>query len=174
MRLKFYYKKLCFPFFRIILFCFCFFFSRYSKSGQRKHSFRCYRQANQIFQNRGWDLAESHIFYTLSKQAITLKKVDEAVVALAHLLRPSNLQSASQQASFLSEYIATQKMYLKQSNSTDTLLDIGLPKVVKSSVRVLISCPSPITVPNLIAASNININVKYLFTMTFHFIQHNM
>lgn len=134
--------------------------SRYSKSGQRKHSFRCYRQANQIFQNRGWDLAESHIFYTLSKQAITLKKVDEAVTALAHLLRPSNLQSATQQASFLSEYIATQKMYLKQSNSTDTLLDIGLPKVVKSSVRVLISCPSPISVPNLVAASNININVS--------------
>lgn len=133
---------------------------RYSKSGQRKHSFRCYRQANQIFQNRGWDLAESHIFYTLSKQAITLKKVDEAVTALAHLLRPSNLQSATQQASFLSEYIATQKMYLKQSNSTDTLLDIGLPKVVKSSVRVLISCPSPISVPNLVAASNININVS--------------
>lgn len=132
---------------------------RYSKSGQRKHSFRCYRQANQIFQNRGWDLAESHIFYTLSKQAITLKKVDEAVSALAHLLRPSNLQSAAQQASFLSEYIATQKMFLKQSN-TDTLLDIGLPKVVKNSVRVLISCPSPITVPTLVAASNININVR--------------
>lgn len=132
---------------------------RYSKSGQRKHSFRCYRQANQIFQNRGWDLAESHIFYTLSKQAITLKKVDEAVTALAHLLRPSSLQSAAQQASFLSEYIATQKMFLKQSN-TDTLLDIGLPKVVKTSVRVLISCPSPISVPNLVAASNININVR--------------
>lgn len=133
---------------------------RYSKSGQRKHSYRCYRQANQIFQNRGWDLAESHIFYTLSKQAITLKKVDEAVVALAHLLRPSNLQSASQQASFLSEYIATQKMFLKQSNNADVLLDIGLPKVVKTSVRVLISGPSPITVPGLDAASNININMS--------------
>lgn len=90
-----------------------------------------------------------------------MKKVDEAVTALAHLLRPSSLQSAAQQASFLSEYIATQKIFLKQSN-TDTLLDIGLPKVVKTSVRVLISCPSPITVPNLVAASNININVKPL------------
>lgn len=100
------------------------------------------------------------MFYTLSKQAITLKKVDEAVTALAYLLRPSNLQSAAQQASFLSEYIATQKMFLKQSNNADALLDIGLPKVVKSSVRVLISCPSPISVPNLVAASNININVR--------------
>lgn len=139
---------------------------RYSKSGQRKHSFRCYSQANQIFQNRGWDLAESHIFYTLSKQAITLKKIDEAVCALAHLLRPSSLQSAAQQASFLSEYIATQKMFLKQTNNADILLDIGLPKVVKSSVRVLISCPSPITVPNLIAASNININVSKSMTIS--------
>lgn len=84
---------------------------RYSKAGQRKHSFRTYKQAYQVFSDRNWSLAEDHIQYTIGKQAVTLKKLDEASNALAHLLRPSSLQSSTQQAAFLREYIATQKVW---------------------------------------------------------------
>lgn len=133
---------------------------RYSKCGQKKHAFRCYKQAYQVFENRDWSLAEDHIQYTIGKQAVTLKKLDEASAALAHLLRPSSLQSSAQQSAFLREYIATQKIFLKQCNGTsDTLLEISLPKIASKSVRVLVTSPPPVTTPSLVSATNININV---------------
>lgn len=139
---------------------------RYSKSGQRKHAFRCYKQAYQVFENRGWSLAEDHIQYTIGKQAVTLKKLDEASAALAHLLRPSSLQSCTQQAAFLREYVATQKTLLMQTGNADLLLDISLPKIVHNMTRVLVTSHPPVLVPTLVAATNININVcvNFLFT----------
>jgi trafficking protein particle complex subunit 8 len=130
---------------------------RFAKSGQRKHAFRCYKQAYQIFINRGWNLAEDHIQYTIGKQAINLKKLDEATTALAHLLRPSSLQSAQQQSAFLKEYITTQKSLLSQSDASK-LLDISLPRIVQNSVRVLVTSQPPLSSPMYQPATNININ----------------
>lgn len=132
---------------------------RYSKCGQRKHAFRCYKQAYQVFENRGWSLAEDHIQYTIGKQAVTLKKLEEASSSLAHLLRPSSLQSCNQQAAFLREYIATQKTLLNQSDG-ELLLDISLPKIVHNMTRVLVTSHPPVTTPNLVSATNIQINVR--------------
>lgn len=116
---------------------------RYTKAGQRKHAFRMYRQAEQVISNKGWNLAEDHIQYTISKQAITLKKLEEATQCLSHLLRPSSLQSIQQQAGFLREYIATQKTLIEQSNS-DELMSISLPTLAQHSVRILVtSQPAP-------------------------------
>lgn len=137
---------------------------RFSKCGQRKHAFRCYKQAYQVFRNREWSLAEDHIQYTIGKQAVTLKKLDEASGALAHLLRPSSLQSVTQQSAFLREYIATQKTYLKQTGNADVLLVISLPRIIDKSVRVLVTSPPPVTTPNLVSATNININVSIEMT----------
>lgn len=135
---------------------------RFSKCGQRKHAFRCYKQAYQVFEGRDWSLAEDHIKYTIGKQAVTLKKLDEASSALAHLLRPSSLQSTQQQAAFLREYIATQKTFLKQSDS-DVLLETSLPRIVTKSIRVLVTSHPPVTSPNWVVASNFNINVGFIF-----------
>lgn len=132
---------------------------RYSKAGQRKHAFRCYKQAYQVFEDRGWSLAEDHIKYTIGKQAVTLKKMDEASSALAHLLRPLSLQNVTQQAAFLREYIATQKTLLKQNPNID-LVEISLPKIVHNSVKVLVTTHPPVATPNMIPATNININVR--------------
>lgn len=144
---------------------------RYSKCGQRKHAFRCYKQAYQVFENREWSLAEDHIQYTIGKQAVTLKKLDEASGALAHLLRPSSLQSATQQSAFLREYIATQKTYLKQTGNADLLLDISLPRIIGKSVRVLVTSPPPFTTPNVVSATNININVSFFERAQSYFVQ---
>lgn len=84
--------------------------NRYSRAGQRKHAYRCYRQAYQVFQKRDWSLAEDHIQYTVAKQAYMLKQLEEASSSFAHLLRPGSLQSAQQQSSFLKEYITTQNV----------------------------------------------------------------
>lgn len=129
---------------------------RYTKSGQRKHAFRMYKQAEQVISNRGWNLAEDHIQYTISKQAIMLKKLDEAVQCLSHLLRPTSLQSAQQQAGFLREYIATQKTLISQTTS-DELMTIALPHLNQSSVRVLVSSISPKRSETLVPATNIDV-----------------
>lgn len=115
-----------------------------------------YKQAEQVISNKGWNLAEDHIQYTISKQAIMLKKLEEAVQCLSHLLRPTSLQSAQQQAGFLREYIATQKTLMSQTSS-DELMTIALPHLNQSSVRVLVSSISPNKSGNLVPASNIDV-----------------
>ncbi|XP_055625698.1 trafficking protein particle complex subunit 8 [Toxorhynchites rutilus septentrionalis] len=129
---------------------------RYSKAGQRKHSFRTYKQAYQVFENRGWSLAEDHIQYTIGRQAINLKKLDEASNCLAHLLRPSSLQSAAQQAFFLKDFLATQKALLTKGEIND-IPTISLPKIVQCMTRVLVISPPPVANPLLIPAMNITI-----------------
>lgn len=46
---------------------------RFSKSGQKKHSSRTYRQGFQVYKDHGWDLSEDHILYTLGHQSLLLK-----------------------------------------------------------------------------------------------------
>lgn len=130
---------------------------RYTKAGQRKHAFRMYKQAEQVISNRGWNLAEDHIQYTISKQAIALKKLEEAIECLSHLLRPTSLQSSQQQSGFLREYITTMKALISQSN-TDDLLAISLPCLNQTSVRVLVTSISPERTEREIPAINIDIN----------------
>ncbi|KAG5681973.1 hypothetical protein PVAND_011372 [Polypedilum vanderplanki] len=130
---------------------------RYTKAGQRKHAFRMYKQAEQVISNRGWNLAEDHIQYTISKQAIALKKLEEAIECLSHLLRPTSLQSSQQQTGFLREYIATLKTLISQSTSGD-LMTISLPCLNQTSVRVLVTSVSPKRTEKEIPASNIDLN----------------
>lgn len=84
--------------------------NRYSRAGQRKHAYRCYSQAYQVFKNKGWSLAEDNIQHTMAKNAYMLKKLEEASRSLAHLLRPGSLQNGQQQMSFLKEFIQTQNV----------------------------------------------------------------
>lgn len=129
---------------------------RYTKAGQRKHAFRMYMQSEKVIFDRGWDLAEDHIEYTISKQAIMLKKLDEAGERLSRLLRPSSLQNSQQQAIFLREYLITKKTLISQSPSAE-LTTIALPCLVRNSVRVLVTSVYPENHEDLIPASNIDI-----------------
>uniref|UniRef100_A0A1Y9HER4 Uncharacterized protein n=1 Tax=Anopheles funestus TaxID=62324 RepID=A0A1Y9HER4_ANOFN len=132
---------------------------RFSKVGQRKHSFRTYKLAYQVFENRGWSLAEDHIQYTIGRQASNLKKLDEASSCLAHLLRPSSMQTATQQTLFLREYLSTKKaLHARggESGVTD-IPTIALPKIVQAMTKVLVTSPPPVSNPLHIAATNINI-----------------
>lgn len=129
---------------------------RYTKAGQRKHAFRMYMQAEKVIYDRGWNLAEDHIEYTISKQAIMLKKLEEAGERLSRLLRPSSLQNSQQQAIFLREYLITKKTLISQSPSVE-LTTIALPCLVQNSVRVLVTSMYPNNTEDLIPASNIDI-----------------
>jgi trafficking protein particle complex subunit 8 len=129
---------------------------RYTKAGQRKHAFRMYKQAEKVISNRGWNLAEDHIEYTISKQAIMLKKLEEADECLSRLLRPTSLQNIQQQAIFLREYLTTKKTLVSQSPSVE-LTNIALPCLKQNSVRVLVTSTYPENHKELIPASNIDI-----------------
>uniref|UniRef100_A0A1Y9IS66 Trafficking protein particle complex subunit 8 n=1 Tax=Anopheles merus TaxID=30066 RepID=A0A1Y9IS66_ANOME len=131
---------------------------RFSKVGQRKHSFRTYKQAYQVFENRGWSLAEDHIQYTIGRQASNLKKLDEASLCLEHLLRPSSMQTATQQTLFLREYLSTKKaLQAKGGEGANDIPSIALPKIVQTMTKVLVTSPPPVSNPLHVAATNINI-----------------
>lgn len=129
---------------------------RYTKAGQRKHAFRMYKQAEKVISNRGWNLAEDHIEYTISKQAIMLKKLEEADECLSRLLRPTSLQNSTQQAIFLREYLTTKKTLITQTPSHE-LTNIAVPCLKQDSVRVLVTSVYPENYEDLIPASNIDI-----------------
>lgn len=80
---------------------------RFSKASQRKHSLKCYKQAFQIYQEKGWNLAEDHIHYTIGRQANNLNHLQEAVESYSQLLLGNSKQCADQQAVFLKEYLST-------------------------------------------------------------------
>lgn len=78
---------------------------RYSKAAQKKHSLRSYKQAYQVFNGNGWNLACDHILYTIGKQANNLLSYEEAVDSFSKLLLGESKQSAQQQITFLKEYL---------------------------------------------------------------------
>ncbi|XP_036342212.1 trafficking protein particle complex subunit 8-like [Rhagoletis pomonella] len=130
--------------------------NRYSRAGQRKHAHRCYQQAFQVFQSRGWSLAEDHIQYTMAKQACALKRLEEASRSYSHLLHPGSQQSAQQQVIFLKEYIQMHTELIKR-NPELGLLSLALPQVTQNSIRVLLSTPTTMGSGQQVAASGIDI-----------------
>ncbi|XP_054278415.1 trafficking protein particle complex subunit 8 isoform X2 [Macrosteles quadrilineatus] len=111
---------------------------RFSKAGQKRHSLRCYRQAYQVYVNKSWSLAEDHIHHTIGRQATMLKQMTEAADAFAQLLPRASRQSATQQATFLREYLNTQQQL---NCETGELPILPLPVVDNDSIQVLLGKP---------------------------------
>ncbi|XP_014226501.1 trafficking protein particle complex subunit 8 [Trichogramma pretiosum] len=112
---------------------------RFSKAGQRKHSLRCYKQAYQVYENKGWSLAEDHIHFTIGKQAAALKCVDEAVIVFQKLLSASSKQPALQQAAFLREFLYIHDQARQESKLLLSNLPIlPLPLVEDQQIKVLL------------------------------------
>ena len=61
----------------------------------------------QIYKDKGWNLAEDHIHFTIGRQAANLRMTDLSVQAFARLFNPASKQSPPQQAAFLREYLQT-------------------------------------------------------------------
>lgn len=118
---------------------------RFSKAGQRKHSLRCYRQAYQIYENKSWSLAEDHIHHTIGRQASTLKHTAEAAEAFARLLPRASRQAASQQATFIREYLSTQQQL---SSETGEMPILPLPLVEGETIQVLLGGPPAAPLPS--------------------------
>lgn len=66
----------------------------------------------QVYKGKGWSLAEDHINFTIGRQSVTLRQLDNAVSAFRHILINDSKQPASQQGTFLREYLYVYKVHL--------------------------------------------------------------
>lgn len=132
--------------------------NRFSRAGQRKHAYRCYRQALQIYQNRGWSLAEDHIQYTIGKQAFTLRHLETSCQVFGFLLRATSMQNSQQQLIFLKEYVQAMNELSKKTPEIG-LLELALPKIVQNSLRVLVTSHPPVASPLYVRATNVTISM---------------
>lgn len=80
---------------------------RFSKANQKKHALRCYKQALQVYQDKGWTIAEDHIHYTIGKLSSTLNILQEAADSFSKLMTIQTKQSVEQQSLFLKEYLTS-------------------------------------------------------------------
>eukprot|EP00039_Didymoeca_costata_P005469 m.81874 g.81874 ORF g.81874 m.81874 type:complete len:1204 (-) comp12833_c0_seq2:1375-4986(-) len=77
---------------------------RFTKAVQRRHALRCYLQARQVYNGRGWQLAEDHVNFTIGRQAYLLGHKSESLDAFRRLLTDSQ-QYAKQQNLYIKEFV---------------------------------------------------------------------
>nr|XP_022915433.1 trafficking protein particle complex subunit 8 [Onthophagus taurus] len=130
---------------------------RFSKATQRKHSFRCYKQAFEVYENKGWNLAQDHIQYTIGRQASNLDLLEEAVRAYSKLLSDQSKQSSQQQAIFLKEYLTIQSALNIKNNNTSTQV-LPLPIIDTSGLKLLVAPTPPLRTPGKVSAMGISLS----------------
>ncbi|CAG9855344.1 unnamed protein product [Phyllotreta striolata] len=131
---------------------------RYSKAAQRKYSLKCYKQAYQVYENTGWDLASDHIHYTIGRQAHNLQQFNEAVDSFAKLLLGESKQTAQQQATFLKEYLTILGNKLKSEGDSEQITSpvLPVPELEMNSIKLLLGPTRPLSTPGKIPALGIN------------------
>ncbi|XP_068626862.1 trafficking protein particle complex subunit 8 [Battus philenor] len=126
---------------------------RFSKAGQKKHAYRCYHQAYQVYTGSGWRLATDHVQFALGRLASALKRA-EAPSWLAAPLAPASPQPPPQQAAFLREYMLAHQQWIENSEEfTKQLPLVPVPLVVRRETRIACVGPAPLAVAGRVAAS---------------------
>ncbi|KAJ8941445.1 hypothetical protein NQ318_016077 [Aromia moschata] len=127
---------------------------RFSKAAQRKHSLKCYKQAYQVYENTGWDLACDHIHYTIGRQANNLQHFEGG---------RGSKQSAQQQALFLKEYLTILGNKLNTESEADQLTSpiLPVPELDSTSIKVLVGPTRPLSTPGKIPAMGTNFNTVF-------------
>ncbi|XP_013175761.1 PREDICTED: trafficking protein particle complex subunit 8 [Papilio xuthus] len=125
---------------------------RFSKAGQKKHAYRCYHQAYQVYTGSGWRLATDHVQFALGRLAGALKQA-VAPRWLAAPLAPSSPQPPPQQAAFLREYMLAHQQWIESSDEFGGKLPVvPVPLVVRGETRVSCAGPAPLAVAGRVAA----------------------
>ncbi|XP_060805731.1 trafficking protein particle complex subunit 8 isoform X2 [Amyelois transitella] len=134
---------------------------RFSKAGQKKHAYRCYEQAYQVYASSGWRLSTDHVQFALGRLAGALKRTRDAVQWLAAPLAPlpnSALQPPQQQDAFLREYVTAHQQWLENSEEfKDHLPVLPLPLLERSATAVLSVGPAPLSSPGRVPATSITL-----------------
>ncbi|XP_064640195.1 trafficking protein particle complex subunit 8-like isoform X2 [Lineus longissimus] len=140
---------------------------RFSKAGQRRHALRSYSQALQVYKGKAWTLAEDHINFTIGRQSLNLKQLDNAASAFRHLLIQESKQTPVQQNAFLREYLFVYKQLISQmAGDGNTMVNgsypqLPLPSVDGNNTKVLISGLDPDrTQDNCVCATSVQFSTE--------------
>ncbi|KAJ8735551.1 hypothetical protein PYW07_007171 [Mythimna separata] len=127
---------------------------RFSKAGQKKHAYRCYKQAYQVYESSGWRLATDHVQFALGRLAGALRLPRDALRWLRAPLAPAGPQPPAQQDAFLREYMLAHQQWVEsRTEPRSRLEELPLPLVAARETRVLSVGPAPLGAPRRAAAS---------------------
>ncbi|CAH0695186.1 unnamed protein product [Spodoptera exigua] len=131
---------------------------RFSKAGQKKHAYRCYKQAYQVYENSGWRLATDHVQFALGRLAGALRLPRDALRWLAAPLAPAGPQPPHQQDAFLREYMLAHHQWMESSTEPrERLESLPLPLALVRQTRVLCVGPAPLGSPRRRAATSLSL-----------------
>lgn len=129
---------------------------RFSKAGQKKHAYRCYKQAHQVYSGSGWRLATDHVQFALGRLAGALRRAHDAVQWLAAPLAPHPPQPPAQQEAFLREYMHAHQQWQESSEERRSRLEkLPLPVAEVSMTRVACAGPAPLSSPRRCGATSL-------------------
>lgn len=115
---------------------------RFSHTDQIKHSFRCYRTAFRIYNNKEWLQIYEHMSFTLGRLASHMRDLKSSV-EFFHEFMTVCKQGPEYQTKFMEEFSQTVTAYLsdlKLKGNSDAKLDfLDIPKINPSAVRVLLN-----------------------------------
>ncbi|CAG9796623.1 unnamed protein product [Diatraea saccharalis] len=129
---------------------------RFSKAGQKKHAYRCYKQAFQVYEGSGWRLSTDHVQFALGRLASSLKMPRDAVHWLAAPLAPSGHQPPPQQEAFLREYTLAHQQWMEGCEEyKERLPELPLPLLERNATAVLCVGPAPLSSPGRVPATSL-------------------
>uniref|UniRef100_A0A8C6VXX9 Trafficking protein particle complex subunit 8 n=1 Tax=Nothobranchius furzeri TaxID=105023 RepID=A0A8C6VXX9_NOTFU len=132
---------------------------RFSKARQTRHALRCYCQAMQVYQDRGWSLAEDHINFTIGRHSFTHGQSEDAVMAFRQILINDSRQTATQQAAFLREYLYVYKSV--NGEKKGCLPELPLPYIQSSTTRVFFGHERRLAEGEKQAATHVSLDQEY-------------
>ncbi|XP_026758904.2 trafficking protein particle complex subunit 8 [Galleria mellonella] len=134
---------------------------RFSKAGQKKHAYRCYKQAYQVYEGSGWRLATDHVQFALGRLASALRRPRAAVQWLAGPLAPPAgpahaPQPPHQQDAFLREYMLAHQQWIESCEEfRDAVPPLPLPLLERGATALLCVGPAPLSSPGRVPASSL-------------------
>ncbi|XP_039753731.1 trafficking protein particle complex subunit 8 [Pararge aegeria] len=131
---------------------------RFSKAGQKKHAYRCYKQAYQVYSGSGWRLSTDHVQFALGRLAGALRSPESAASWLAAPLAPHSPQPAAQQDAFLREFMLAHQQWVETSDEYKEHLPV-LPVPLLSSEETAVLCvgPAPLSSPGRTPATSLSL-----------------
>ncbi|XP_077503967.1 trafficking protein particle complex subunit 8 homolog l(3)76BDm isoform X1 [Amblyomma americanum] len=106
---------------------------RFAKAAHRRHALHAYSQALQVYQGRGWSLAEGHMQFTIGRQSAQLKQLVRAREAFHRLLAQRSAQSPSQQLLFLREFLL-----VLRTQAGSGRVELPVPRVCEGTIRLVL------------------------------------
>ena len=101
--------------------------SLYSKCGQEKHAVHCYKVAQPLYKDSGWNFIEDHLSMTLGRWVYKLGFADECVASWSAVLERGS-QNAAKQAILMRDFTTVVKRHIAD-HGDDKDWQVAMPRV---------------------------------------------